>query len=82
MASTEINYFHVLFVAPLLGWIGWQNYQGRPLGTNFALFVILVALIVLIYHAYLISVKTNNNKSGGVENYQRTPKEKCYNTCS
>ena len=70
---TEINYFHIIGVAPLLGYIGYLGYQNQPIGQNLGLFLILLAIIIVIYHAYLIHQKTGGM---GSENYQRLPLHK------
>lgn len=46
-----INAFHAIAVAPMLGYIGYQSYQGNVLSTGFAVFLMIIALIVFAFHA-------------------------------
>jgi hypothetical protein len=46
----NINAFHALIVGPALAYIGWENYNGKPIGPSIAILLIIVAIIVIIYH--------------------------------
>lgn len=50
-----INLFHILFVAPLLFYIGYQNNYGhkKPAKDLYNLLIIL-AILVFLYHGYRI----------------------------
>lgn len=76
MGSEAINYFHIFFVAPLLGYVGYSNYIGQPVSQNFAIFVIILAVFVILYHAYRVYTKTGDNKDKSPEQYQRRPLER------
>ncbi len=49
---------HMVGVAPMLAYIGYENYYGRPLNANLAMALIMLSFLILVYHAYLYSVKT------------------------
>ena len=53
-----VNYFHVAAVAPMLGYIAYENYNGRPLSANFAMVIALIAIVVLIFHLHLAQQKS------------------------
>jgi hypothetical protein len=48
-----INWFHVFGVAPMLGYISYRNYvEKKLLQENFAIFLGILAVVLLIYHFY------------------------------
>lgn len=50
----QINIFHILFVAPLLFYIGYQNNYGRTKPSAMVYnMLIFLAVVVLMYHGYL-----------------------------
>ena len=52
MSSTEVNWIHILLIAPAIGYASWLNYQGQPLPPSMALVGMIVALIVVLFHAF------------------------------
>lgn len=58
MSGVGINIMHMAGVAPMLAYIGYENYYGRPLDANLAMMLIMLSFLVLVYHAYLYSVKS------------------------
>lgn len=56
-ASNPINWFHLLFVAPLLLYISYvRNF--RPLWTNTAL--IAIGMLIIVYHLYRLRLRGTN----------------------
>lgn len=55
-----INVGHIVAVAPSIAYLGWKGYKAQPviIGKNFGMVLILVALIILTYHAYRIKTKS------------------------
>jgi hypothetical protein len=68
---TEINYFHILGVAPLLGYIGYLGYNNQLIGTNLGALLIILAIIIVLYHSYLVYIKSDESIES--EGYQRVP---------
>ncbi len=52
MAVKVINLFHVLFVSPLLLYIGWQASNGIAVDQNYAMLLMGLGLVVMAYHGY------------------------------
>lgn len=68
MMGVGINYFHILFVAPLLGWIAHKAYTGQQLGEGFGIFLAFLVILIIAYHSYLIYVKSQ-------ESFMRIPRD-------
>lgn len=47
-----IYLFHILFVASLLFYLGFQIYNQQKMDRNVGAFLIILALVILLYHAY------------------------------
>ena len=47
-----VNLFHILAVAPLLGYIGYNGMEHRPIDDRIYQILIGVAILVLVYHSY------------------------------
>lgn len=75
MSATAINWFHVFFSAPIIGYAGYKSLQGEPMSNTVAIGYILLAVLVLIYHLYLVAVKMEWIKGGmqKKDGYQRRP---------
>jgi hypothetical protein len=58
MSAPSVNLFHAVAVAPALGYIGYQSYHGQPLGANFGIFLMILAIILAVYHLSLYQRKT------------------------
>ena len=53
-----INLVHIIFVFPLLFYIGYENgINKKPLNDKFAYGVIALSCLILIYHFYLFLLK-------------------------
>jgi len=52
-----INWVHVAAVAPALGYVFYQNYNGRALPANLAIVGFVVVALILLYHGYQIVAK-------------------------
>ena len=65
--SGEINYFHILGVAPILGYVAYENYMGRALSQSLSVALMLIILVMVLFHAYLISIKTTKEKIDAVD---------------
>jgi len=68
--SSNINYMHILLVAPFLGHAGFKMKEvadGKEVDLNhlrtIGLVLILVSLIIILYHSYLVSQKIKSAKS-------------------
>ena len=57
-SPVAINYFHVAGVAPMLGYIAYENYNGRPIAPTLTILLAIIAIIIVIYHSYLAMQKT------------------------
>lgn len=75
MEATAINWFHVFFSAPIIGYAGYKSLQGEVMSRSVAVGYILLAVLVLVYHLYLVAVKMQWI-GGGMQKkdgYQRRP---------
>lgn len=52
MSSTEVNWIHILLIAPAIGYASWLNYKGEPLPPSMAIVGMVVALIVVLFHVF------------------------------
>lgn len=59
LSKTGINWFHALFVGPLLLFVGYQASQGKPSPKWLGWVLILLALGVIGYHSYRIYDKSS-----------------------
>lgn len=57
MTSPYINVFHVLVIGPILIAIMIQNIKEKPINWILALIIIVVAFLMIFYHAKLAFVK-------------------------
>ncbi len=57
MCSVAINFFHIFAVAPALGYVFYENYNGRALPQNLAIVGLVVVVIILLFHGYLAFTK-------------------------
>lgn len=64
MQSANINIFHAAVVAPVLGFIGYKSYNEEALGSNFGIFLIIVAILVFFFHVWIIYQKSMNPAEG------------------
>ena len=48
----NVYLFHLLFIVPILGWVGVQGYRGKLQGKDWFTVLIVVALAALVYHTY------------------------------
>lgn len=56
--NSFINVFHVIFVFPILFYIGYENgINEKPIDKGFAKFIIGLACVILLYHGYLFLKK-------------------------
>lgn len=51
----QINLFHMLAVAPVLGYIGYMGVQEKPIDKRFFYLLCVVALVVFVYHGYRLN---------------------------
>ena len=67
MSSTPvaINYFHAAAVAPILGYIAYENYSGRALSQNLSIIIAIIAIFVIIYHLHIAMKKTSQVAAEG-----------------
>ncbi len=47
-----IYLFHILFVVSLLLYLGFQIYNQNKIERNVGAFLIILAFVILLYHAY------------------------------
>jgi hypothetical protein len=47
-----IYLFHILFVVSLLMYLGFQIYNQQKIERNVGAFLIILAFVILFYHAY------------------------------
>ncbi len=47
-----IYLFHILFVVTLLFYLGYQIFNQRKIDQNVGAFLIVLAIAILLYHAY------------------------------
>jgi len=57
MDGGGINVFHVAAVAPMLGYIGYQSYNGNALHPYFGVFLMILAILVMMAHVGLYMSK-------------------------
>ena len=72
--SPNVNYMHIGLVAPFLGYAGYQMKQAAdgkltdlaPL-RNMGMILIIVAVMIILFHSYLISekMKSSDEKHNG-----------------
>jgi hypothetical protein len=48
----NVYLFHLLFIVPILSWVGIQGYRGKIVGKDWFTVLIVVALSAFVYHAY------------------------------
>jgi hypothetical protein len=51
-----IYLFHIIFAVPLLAYLGVQIYNQQKMERNVGAFLIILALVILLYHAYRLYV--------------------------
>lgn len=47
-----VNLFHIAGVSSIVGYTAYSNYQGEPIGMNFAVMIMLMIFVMVIYHAW------------------------------
>jgi hypothetical protein len=50
--SLYIPVMHMIAVAPLIMYIGYNIYNKTQMNTDFGLFLIMLAVLIFVYHAY------------------------------
>ena len=63
MADASINLFHMVAVAPMLGYIGYNVHQQQQMNPNFGIFLLLLAIVIIGYHWSLYQAKTSASKT-------------------
>ena len=55
-----INVGHIVAVAPTIAYLGWKGFNNQPIviGKNFGMVLILLAIIIIAYHAYRIKTRS------------------------
>lgn len=55
-----INAAHIAVIAPAIGYLGWKGYNGEKieLGKMIGIVLLVLALVIIIYHAYRIKTKS------------------------
>jgi len=51
-ASLYIPTLHIIVVAPLLAYIGYNVYNKEDMKPDFGLLLMLLAVVILVYHSY------------------------------
>lgn len=51
-ASLYIPIMHMIAVAPLIFYIGYNIYTKTTMGPDFGLFLIMLAILIFVYHSY------------------------------
>jgi len=57
MCSVAINFIHIFGVAPALGYVFYENYNGRALPQNLAIVGLVLVVLMLLYHGYMAFTK-------------------------
>jgi hypothetical protein len=50
--SLYIPVMHMIVVAPLIFYIGYNLYNRHLLSVDFGIFLIMLAVLIFVYHAY------------------------------
>lgn len=61
-ASLYIPTLHIIVVAPLLLYIGYNIYNKEVMKPDFGLLLMLLALVIFIYHCYKFYKYYNESK--------------------
>jgi len=59
----NINLFHMAAVAPTLGYIGYQSMNEQLINPNFGIFLLIIALLLFVAHAYMWNEKQKKQPS-------------------
>lgn len=65
MASPVVNLFHLFVVAPALGYVFFENYNGRALSKTAATVALVIVALIAIYHGFLFYTKTFSSAPAG-----------------
>lgn len=55
-----INAGHIAVVAPAVAYLGWKGFKNQPIsiGKNFGIALLVLAIVIIAYHAYRIHTKS------------------------
>ena len=48
----NVYLFHLLFVAPLIGYVGYKGYNGNTISKDLYMILIVVSISVILYHGF------------------------------
>ena len=65
---TAINAGHILGVAPLLAYVGYESYQGNTLPTWVGVLLLVLAIVVAVYHGYKLYSRMKKHEPNSLEN--------------